>query len=196
MADDIVDSLRREISETQKRREKLNALKIAFITGLLGLGSLKSEGKPAVDPQLLLLVPFVGMFFDLLILGEHFSIRRIGLFFRTECGDAGEQKWQEFVSKPQNRQRFFRYGSYGFTVMTFLAAMILLVGARKNSGTSCDAKWLGLTIPDWAVFALTFIVFVFQAWLGQKALDKLDPPAIATTKQGSCADSKPSASKE
>ena len=109
MAEDIIDSLRREISETQKRREKVNTLKIAFVTGLLGLGSLKLDGNGDATYRLLYLAPLAGLFFDLLILGEHFSIRRIGKFFRTECNDEGEHKWQKFVK--ENRDKFFKYGS-------------------------------------------------------------------------------------
>jgi len=161
MAEDIVDSLRREISETQKRREKLNTLKLTFVTGLLGLGGVKFDDNGATTYQLLYLAPLVGVFFDLLILGEHFSIRRIGAFFRTECGDKGEKEWQVFVRK--KRDIFFKYGSIGFTVLIFLAAIVLL-WMSQNSFTIRDGIW----------FFMIFLVFLTVTIWGRIALNKLD----------------------
>lgn len=161
MADDIIDSLRREISETQRRREKLHTLKLTFVTGLLGLGGVKFEDKGATTYQLLYLAPLVGVFFDLLIFGEHFSIRRIGAFFRVMCSDKGEKEWQDFVKN--RRDKFFQYGTIGFTTLIFITAIILLK-MSKNTFTTLDGIWFGLI----------FFVFVIVTCCGRRALNKLD----------------------
>jgi hypothetical protein len=160
-AENIVTSLRHEISETQKRREKLNTLKLSFVTGLLGIGSLKSEDKGITTYQLLYLAPFAAVCFDLLILGEHFSIRRIGYFFKTECDDKGEKAWQNFVAN--NRDKFFMYGANGFTILTFIAAIYMLSQSQKS-----------ITTPEIVWFLIVFISFVFVARRGRRTLDRFD----------------------
>ena len=81
MADPIIEALHREISETQERRHKLDVLKIAFVTALLGFGAVKIKDITTFY-QVLYLAPLVAVFFDLLVVGQHFSIRRIGAFLR------------------------------------------------------------------------------------------------------------------
>jgi len=161
MPEDIIDSLRREISETQKRREKLNTLKLSFVTGLLGLGSLKSDANGITTYQLLYLAPLAAVCFDLLILGEHFSIRRIGYFFKTKCDDQGEIAWQNFVA--QNRDKFFMYGANGFTLLTFIAAIYMLWKPQKDIAP-LDVVW----------FAIVFTCFVFVSLCGRKTMDRFD----------------------
>jgi hypothetical protein len=42
--DPILDNLRKEISERQQRREKLQLLKIGFVSALLGFGGIDFKG--------------------------------------------------------------------------------------------------------------------------------------------------------
>jgi hypothetical protein len=166
MADDIVSALRTEIAETQKRREKLLTLKVTFVTALLGFGSLKSEENSTQTYQLLYLAPMAVCFFDLLILGEHFSIRRIGCFLRTICKDKGEIEWQEFVRN--HRDKFFRFGSWGFTVLTFAAAIMLLWKSQRVL-TVGDEIWFGFNLVG-------FLAVQIWGLLELRRLDTLNPP--------------------
>ena len=164
----FLDAIHREISETQQRREKLGILKIAFVTALLGFGGVKIKDVIAVY-QLLYLAPLAAFFFDVLTLGEHFSIRRMGAFLRLNSPSETERKYQQFVSK--NRDRFFKLGSYAITCLSFVAAIALLRSAKGP---------LSLTENVW--FIITFIVFVVIVWYANKRinrLDKIDAPSNA-----------------
>lgn len=93
-----LERLHQEIRGTQLRRHKLDLLKIGFVTALLGFGAVE-VGEFMAFYQTLYLVPLVAVFFDLLIMGEHFSVRRLGAFLRLHSPDKLEQKWEIFVSK-------------------------------------------------------------------------------------------------
>src|SRR6185503_3161329 len=77
---DFIKHLREEKLQTQTSRTKYVTQKLAYATGLLALGSLKS-GSGSVDlSPLLYSVPLLALAFDLYILGEDYSVKRIGCF--------------------------------------------------------------------------------------------------------------------
>jgi hypothetical protein len=156
-----LESLHKEIRDTQLRRHKLDLFKITFVTALLGFGSVK-VGEILSFYQTLYLVPLVAVFFDLLIMGEHFSIRRIGAFLRLHSPDSLEREWQKFVG--DNRDRFFKSGSRGFTMLSYIGAIALLHKAKGN-----------LNWPEWIWFIVilgAFIILIFQGGSRLKQLDK------------------------
>jgi len=118
-----IERLYLEVRDTLQRRRKLELLKITFVSALLGFGAIKT-GNLLTFHQALYLVPLVAVFFDMLIMGEHFSIRRIGAFIRLFSSDRLEEEWEKFVCK--NRDKFFKNGSRGFTLLSFVAAGALL----------------------------------------------------------------------
>jgi len=159
--DDVfLERLHREISETQQRRHKLVLLKITFVTALLGFGALKI-GELVTFWQVLYLVPLVAFFFDLLIMGEHFSIRRMGSFLRQHSPSPLENEWEEYVRK--RRDKFFKIGSYGFTILSLLAAIALLINTK-----SC------LQMKEWLWFLVLFAFYVALVVYGQVHLRNLD----------------------
>lgn len=160
ITESFYEALRREISETQQRREKLGILKIAFVTALLGFGGVKIKDFISVY-QLLYLAPLVALFFDVLTLGEHFSIRRIGSFLRLNSISQKERDYQEFVSK--NRDRFFKYGSYAITTLSYIAASALLAGAKK-----------GFSFLDGLWFSATYLLFVTIVWYANRRIMRFD----------------------
>jgi hypothetical protein len=160
MAEPIFDALRREISETQKQREKLGILKITFVTALLGFGSIKIDNFVSVY-QVLYLAPLIALFFDLLVMGEHFSIRRMGVFLRLNSESQKEREYEDFVRN--NRDRFFRLGSFGITALSYVAAMVLLKTAKGD-----------IKLIEWFWFSLIFVVFIAAVLFGNRRLLKLD----------------------
>lgn len=155
-----LERLRQEISETQQRRHKLDLLKITFVTALFGFGAVKI-GEILNFYQTLYLIPLIAVFFDLLIMGEHFSIRRLGAFLRLHSKSPLEIEWEKFVSN--NRDSFFKNGSRGFTVLSFVAAIALL---RKANGMMVWQEWL------W--FAAIFLAFITIIIRGSLLLEELD----------------------
>jgi NADH:ubiquinone oxidoreductase subunit E len=73
MTENQSEVLLKELSETQQRRHKLDVIKITFVAGLLAFSSIQIKDIMTFY-QTLYFVPLVAMFFDLLIMGEHFSI--------------------------------------------------------------------------------------------------------------------------
>lgn len=157
--DPILDNLRKEISETQQRREKLQLLKIGFVSALLGFGGIDFKGVGSYY-QALYVVPLIATFFDLLIQGEHFLIRRAGTFLRMHSSPL-ERKYESFVSK--HRDIFFKYGSSGFTSLSYFASIVLL----------WNTDHLRSRI-EWLWFFLLFATFVFSLWHGNRRLKALD----------------------
>lgn len=155
----ILEYLRKEISETQQRRERLQLIKIAFVSALLGFGG--GEFKESSIYQALYVVPLIATFFDLLVQGEHFSIRRAGTFLRLNSSSDLERAYEIFVRK--NRDVFFRYGSAGFTSLSYFASIVLL---RKSN----HLRFL----VEWVWFAVLFLIFGFSIWYSNRRMKQLD----------------------
>jgi len=107
------------------------------------------------------LVPLVAVFLDLLIMGEHFSVRRLGASLRLNFPDLLEQKWEIFVS--ENRNRFFKNGSRGVTVLSYVGAIALMHKAKGN------IHW-----PEWVWFITLLAAFIVLIVHGGRRLRQLD----------------------
>ncbi len=155
------ERLYREISETQQRRLKLSVLKITFVSALLGFGAIQIKNITTFY-QVLYVAPLLAVFLDFLIMGNHFSVRRIGVFLRLHPdSNPTEKDYEFFVSK--NRDRFFALGARGFTVLSFLAALLLLYHTRGR------ILWF-----EWLWFAAIFSFFSVAMLRGRKQLLDLD----------------------
>ena len=156
---DFFSKLRQEIAETQKRRQRLDLLKIGFVSALLGFGSVKIQDIISFY-RMLYIVPLVAVFFDMLIMGEHFSIKRIGAFLRIKSPENIEKEYETYVAT--NRDKFFKYGSRGFTVLSFIAAYYILTVYQGDSSLKDNINnviwFLGLFI----FYIVVLIVGYFQ----------------------------------
>jgi hypothetical protein len=159
MPDNFLTQLREEIFSAQQQRMKLTFIKITTVSILLGFGNIKIKDITEFY-HVLYLVPLVAVFFDMLIMGESYSIKRIGAFLRLASNET-ERKYEEFVSK--NRDKYFKYGSNGFSILSIVAAFYLL----KSCTHSC-----GIFECIW------FIVILLAYWVaihfGAKQHKKLD----------------------
>ena len=77
---DFINGLREEILSGQERRSKYVILKLSFIVGLFGIGSMTISSVSL--NSLIYLVPLVVAIFDLYILGEDFGVKRAGRFIK------------------------------------------------------------------------------------------------------------------
>ena len=135
-------------------------LKIAFVSALLGFGGSDFKQIGSLY-QALYVVPLFTTFFDLLIIGEHFSVRRVGTFLRLCSPNDSERVYESFVGK--NRDVFFKLGSVGFTLISYFAAVVLLWRSKHFR------HWL-----EWVWFVVLFLIFALSNWYGGRRLRKLD----------------------
>ncbi len=116
---DFVDRLYKELQTVQEFRFKFSMAKIAFVSGLLGVGAIKLDGPNLTAAWYL--APLVAVLFDLLGMGATVAIYRIGAFLKVRCKCDKEKQWQDFLKKHQ--PSFSWYAAMGFTAITFLAAV-------------------------------------------------------------------------
>lgn len=145
---DFSKKIRDELLAVKEQGYKTSVQKRNFVITLLGLGSLNS-----VIPQLyqmLYLVPLVAFFFDFLEAEHKFSVRRMGRFLRSQSNDPIERKWEMFVDA--NRDHVSKCGELGFTVLAFVASILLLHYGANHSFDFFDIAWF-------SVLAIIYIIF-------------------------------------
>jgi hypothetical protein len=126
---EFLKHLQDEKLKTQAARSGYVTQKLAYATSLLALGSLKSG---YADLSLLLyLVPFLSIVFDLYILGEDYSVKRIGAFLGGASTDELENLWEDWVS--DNRDPFAPLAIPILTTLLALAAFFALSLQPNNS---------------------------------------------------------------
>jgi hypothetical protein len=93
---DFIGELRKEIATGQERRSKYVVIKLTFIVGLFGIGSITISSTPLLP--LIYLIPLVVFIFDLYILGEDFGVKRAGRFIRgSPYAPIEEIRWESAV---------------------------------------------------------------------------------------------------
>ncbi len=135
------------------KRGLLITLKISFVLGLLGMGTLKF-GNPKL-PSLVYVIPFVSFLFDLYILGENFGVKRIGYYFRNKCTESPkvEKNWEAFVLN--NRDKFTKCAaSY--------ASSIILVICTAYIFFILDIKTIILFKILWFFICVGLIIRTFR----------------------------------
>ena len=145
--------LQEEKLKTQAARTTYVTHKLAYATGLLALGSLK-PGSVDLSP-LLYLVPFFAIAFDLYILGEDYSVKRIGAFLRVNSTDALEKRWEDWVSR--HRDHFAPLAMPILTNILAAAAALALWSQPSDSPTKIfiwlPFAWLPFAfLPIWGLF--------------------------------------------
>ncbi len=145
---DFLRRLRTEIADTQQRRAAFVRGKLAFVVGLLGAGAINIDGLFEAT-TLLYFVPLVAFVFDLYILGEDFSIKRIAVFIRTSPAAPSEEKlWEKGVDQKRD---WFSYWAAP------LSSSVVLIAATVGIKAS-SAKILPF-LP-WLIVNLLFIILL------------------------------------
>jgi|GEM_PF-705813 len=150
---DFVQHLREEKLATQKARADYTLHKLAYATALLGAGSIQVELQRFDLSWLLYLVPLVALTFDLYILGEDLSIKRIGAFLRSSSVTPAEQQWEQWSAR--NRDVFAPFAMP--LLSTLLLAAAALINWHKSAGQvgSTPLFWVWLAafgLPIWGLY--------------------------------------------
>ena len=146
--DDFIGELRKEIATGQERRSKYVVLKLSFIIGLFGIGSMKIS-TVSLEP-LIYLIPFVVFVFDLYIIGEDFGIKRAGKFIKgSPSAPTEERRWEETVF--ENRDPVTQIASIVSSLVVIIISAIALWKSEKNSA-------LYLT---WCIFSAILIILTW-----------------------------------
>lgn len=166
---DFIKHLRDEKLQTQTSRGKYVTQKLAYATGLLALGSLKPFS--ADLSRLLYLVPFLALAFDLYILGEDYSVKRIGAFFCYHSPDGLEKDWEGWVSK--NRDPFAPIAMPLLTtVLAATAAFALWSQPPESPANAPRWVWYGWLVV--AFLPICVISFLYRRCLLPKMQTKAD----------------------
>lgn len=150
---EFVKHLREEKLAAQQTRSLYTQKKLAYVTTLFGLG-LGSISIAQFDLKpILYLIPLVATAFDLYILAEDYSVKRIGTFLGARTREELEKEWELWVS--ENRDPF------ALIAMPILSTLLLAGAALALWVTSSDDVptifWLWLVLaglPSWVLFVL------------------------------------------
>lgn len=138
---DFFKDLRNEIGEFQKRRTSYIQAKLAFLVGLLGVGSISISSFPT--SPLLYLTTFVVLVFDLYILGEDFGSKRAGLFLQKNIKSPPEERrWERTAFA--NRNPVGGIASLLSSLFVIIAAGISLFILKQNG--TLYWIWVSLSI--------------------------------------------------
>ena len=147
---DFITHLREEKLNAQQARSAYTQRKLAFGAALLGVGALSFQQLNLNLNPVLYLVPFVAAAFDLYILGEDFSVKRIGSFLR-ERGSQVERDWENLVS--QNRDPFAPIAMPILSSLMALGAAVIIWIASAGHVPILFWPWLiAGFLPSWALF--------------------------------------------
>ncbi len=80
MNDQLYDQLNKEKEQAQNLRADFIKRKLAFVVGLFGLGSININSISFF--QVLYIIPFISIGFDVYILVEDFKIKRFGVYIK------------------------------------------------------------------------------------------------------------------
>jgi isopentenyldiphosphate isomerase len=158
--DDFLQHLQEEKLQTQKTRENYTLKKLAYATALLGIGSFKLDKIINLN-FLLFFVPFVALVFDFYILGEDYSIKRIGAFLSKNSNNDLEQQWENWVS--QNRDPFAPIAMSSLTTLLLIGSA-LIINHLNSEYIKNPLFWIWL----FATGALNWFIFCFYKYLRQK----------------------------
>ena len=155
---DFIRNLREEKLHAQGARNTLTVQKLGYATALLGLGSLNIKIGQFDLGILAYLIPWVALAFDLYIMGEDYSVKRLGNFLKTASSDPLEQRWENWVAK--NRDPF---SPWAMPVLTTLvqASSVFIISSQNPAMLSVGWfwAWLGVTL------SLTWLLFFYYRWL-------------------------------
>ncbi len=155
------EKIHKEIFQTQGRRHKLDLLKISLVTSLLGLGGINLKELLELYPMLYL-PPLVALLFDHLLMREIHSIHRIGAYLRQNAPDPKEKEFEVFIKDKRNP--YYRIACCGFTLLTILPSVFLLVSKQK-------LEILG--IIWFSIVALISIIFHISSFRSISELDEM-----------------------
>ena len=133
----LLAELRKETLESQRIRAQVIGFKITFVSTAVGLILARGEDVPN---HLLVIPAFAAIFFDLLINSYSISIKRIGSYCRSQIEPILREAsgwphesplWEEFMSRPEVKQRLSLIGNLGLTTLAAVPAAVALLDSFR-----------------------------------------------------------------
>ncbi len=122
--DQFLESLRAEILANQERRFAYVKLKLGFIFAVLGISGVASIQFESVRVAALL-APVIALVFDLYIISEDYSVKRIGVFFaRMVTSSNLANLWETLL--PKHRDPFTQFAAPISTSLAVLPGIFVL----------------------------------------------------------------------
>lgn len=144
----FISKLRDEMLQIKERRFKIQIAKVTAIGSLIGVGSILIDKFEVT--QFFYIVPFIAIAFDLFVIGESFTLKRIANFISTvkEEHDDAEFKWEQFVKSNPNK-----YSSPANSIITVLTALgsFFILFFKSNLGVAwfnniLNSTWFFVTL--------------------------------------------------
>ncbi len=148
---DFLKSLRDEKLRAQEARNHLTIQKLTFATALIGLGSIKLDAGVVNTSLLSYLAPWVAIVFDFYILGEDYSVKRLGAFLQAYSSETLEHRWEKWVS--EHRDPFAPWAMPILTTLIMGAAAVVLLNTPQVSSPGLLIGWAVATLlVSWGIF--------------------------------------------
>ena len=147
----MICELRQEVREAQKIRAQIIGVKIAFISASFAF----IFGAKSPQLELLVIPAFTAVFFDFLIIGYGYSIKRIGYYCRNYLEPKLRQEtnwpdedplWEEAMGSKIMRQHFSRAGNIGMTTIVCASAAMILIPETKVTNFNWIFLLLGIVL--------------------------------------------------
>ncbi len=148
---EFLKHIHEEKLRTLEARTTYTIQKLAFVTGLLGLGSLNIKVGNIDFGLLVYLTPWVAIAFDFYIMGEDYSVKRIGAFLGVKSSEHLEKQWEQWVAK--NRDPFGPWAMPILTTLIFIGSAIIASQQPGAAQSPFFAVWLLASgAPSWLSF--------------------------------------------
>ncbi len=147
---EFIKHLHEEKLKAQETRAMYVEKKLAYVTALLGVGTISISQFDL--SAILYLVPFVAATFDLYILGEDYSVKRIGAYLGVHSAEAIEQTWEKWVA--QNRDPFAPIAMPILSTLLVAGTAIIIRVASTPHLLEFWAWFVLALIPSWILFFL------------------------------------------
>jgi len=161
---DFLKSLYDEKMIHKEHRHKLLKQKMAFMVGLLGIGSLKTSNLCNTKLQLfqiLYIAPFIMLAFDLYLFSEDFKVKRVGDFLSTQKSLCKiELAWEKWLMNG-HREPLAAWTSFFITLLAFIWAIINLCPQNEKVLNVFWGKYY-VNFKIWLGLVVTCKIFVFS----------------------------------
>lgn len=151
----FLDELYDEKLKHKEHRHEFVKLKLLFVIGMSGIGSLPNHA--LIDLSILLyFIPFVALAYDVYIFSEDFKVKRIGLYIRSvpELKAEEDAAWERWLcAKSERREKSSMIASLVLTIVTLFSSSYLL-SLRSDGATGFVHVW-------WLISCAVSIVVVF-----------------------------------
>lgn len=160
---EFLKHLRAEKLLAQETRAKYVFNKLAYAAALLGIGSLGIKLEYLDLRGILYLVPLVALVFDFYIMGEDYSVKRLGGFLGANSSDPLEHRWEQWVFR--NRDPLAPVAMPILTTLLLAGSAAIIVFIVQDPATqrielpANPLYWTWIT----AIALLTWGIFIFYS---------------------------------